>query len=582
MDGIIKMNTSEYQVRARPYQIEAVERLWNYFANGGQGNPLLALPTGVGKSLIPPLFIQRAFKQFPNSRMAMFTHVKELVEQNRKALLRVWPIAPVGIYSAGLNQKDGFYPIVFGSIQTAYRNIERIGHRDILFIDECHLISPTRSTMYRDAIRKLKLINPYLKVVGLTATPFRMGQGRLTEATYSKVDDRISSPIFTDLIYDLTTVEAFNHLLDEYYLTPLIPRPTSVVIDVSDVREVNGDFVQQDLAVAYARQNITDRAIAESVAIARNRKAWIVFGAGIRNCEIITEKLNNVGISACCVHSDLTNEDRDSYLTAYKAGRFQAIVSNNILTTGFDHPAVDCIVDLRPTTSVVLHVQKYGRGTRPLFHPSYSNEMLQYKEHRKAAIELAGKINCLVLDFAGNTNRLGPINDPIIPNPKRKGTGEIPIKICPQCGAYNHTIAKFCCDTTCGYEFPFRSKLKPQASTADIIRRPGQPGSNTDVQVSILDVDSMHAYLHKKAGKPDKVRIQYFCNIQTFNTWLGFEPDEKSFVRHKSNEWWRQHAGDDCPLSTAEALDRIKECRQTKQIRVLIGGKYPEIQEFLF
>lgn len=569
--------TREFQVYARPYQVEGLEALWNYFANGGTGNPLVAMPTGTGKSLLPPLFMQRAFQEYPSSRMAMLTHVKELVEQNRKALERVWPTAPVGIYSAGLSRKEAFAPIVFGSIQSANRSIKDIGWRDIIFIDEAQLLNPRRSSMYQQAIDESREINPNVKIVGLTATPFRMGQGLLTDPTYDS-EGNMRPPIFTDIVFDITGLKAFNRLIDECYLAPLVPRPTSVVIDVSDVRELAGDFVQSELNAAIKKQNITKQALAESWAIASDRKSWIVFGAGIENCESIATIMNEMGISACCVHSKMKGEDRDAYIEAFKAGRFRAIVSNNILTTGFDHPQVDCIIDLRPTTSVVLHVQKYGRGTRPYFHPSFNFEQLRHFENRKLAIEMGGKHNCIVLDFAGNTNRLGPINDPRIPKKKGKGTGEVPIKICPECGAYNHTTARFCCDDACNYEFIFKTKIKSEASTAEIIRRYEEP----EPEIEILDVSIMNGYLHRKEGKTDKVRVQYFCGIQSFNVWLGFEPDEKGFVKHKSREWFRQHSAGEIPQSTQEALDRFGECRQTRQLKVNMAGKYPEIIEFLF
>lgn len=571
------MLVREHMFHARPYQTECVDTLWNYFVNGGRGNPIAALPTGTGKSVLPPMFMQRALNQFPGQRMLMLTHVKELVEQNHKALLRLWPTAPVGIFSAGLDKKEAYAPIVFGSIQSVKNSISQIGHRDMLWIDEAHLLSPNDSSMYQQVIHELRQINPYMPVVGLSATPFRMGQGRLTDVTNDS-EGNVRQPIFSDLVFDITGVSAFNRLIDECYLSPLIPKQTHHIIDVSDVRELAGEFVQSELADCIKRQNITRKALDEAWQIAHDRKSWIVFGAGIENCETITTIMNEMGIGACCVHSKMKDEDRDGYITAFKAGRYRAIVSNNILTTGFDHPQVDCIIDLRPTTSVVLHVQKYGRGTRPYFHPTYSFDMLRHLEHRRAAMALGGKRNCIVLDFAGNTARLGPINDPRIPKKKGKGTGEAPVKLCPECGGYNHTTARFCAD--CDYEFIFKTKIKSEASMAEIIKRHEEP----EPEIEILDVSSMNAYLHRKEGKTDKVRIQYFSGIQSFNVWLGFEPNEKGFVKHKAHEWFRQHSpSEEMPQSTVEALERIpKECRKTTQLKVDISKKYPEILEFLF
>lgn len=560
-------------MQPRPYQTECVNAIWDYFVNGGKGNPLCSLPTGTGKSVIPPLLMERALRQFPDQRMLLLTHVKELVEQNYKTLHRIWPTAPVGIFSAGLGRKEAYAPLVFGGIGSVKNSVREIGHRDLLFIDEAHLLGPNESSMYRTVINELQQINPYMRIVGLSATPFRMGQGRLTDTTIGRDGNEIK-PLFTDLVFDICGVQPFNRLIDEYYLSPLIPKQTQSVIDVSDVRILQNDFSQRELHASIERQNITERALQETCDIARDRKSWIVFGAGITNCEKITEILNRMGIAATYVHSKMDDDSRDNRIEAFKAGRFRAIVSNNILTTGFDHPEVDAIVDLRPTTSVVLHVQKYGRGTRPVYHPSYSFDQLAYIEHRKTAIEMGGKRNCIVLDFAGNTNRLGPINDPQIPKKKGKRTGEVPVKLCPECGAYNHTTARFCCDTACGYEFVFKTKIKANASTADIIRR-------DDPTFKVLPVTSVLPSIHRKAGKPDSLKLSYFSGLQLFNTWLGFESTSGLF-KHKAREWWRQHQGDEIPETTAEAFSRFRTCRTASQIKVDTSGEFPEIVEYLF
>lgn len=547
-------------MRPRPYQNAAVHSIFEYFASGKQGNPFLALPTGTGKSLIPPLFMQWAMQQWPNQRMLLLTHVKELIEQNYRTLMKLWPTAPVGIYSSGLGRKEGWAPLVFGGIASIKNAAYTLGHRDLLFIDEAHLLSPNESSMYQQVIKDLLLINPLMKIVGLSATPFRMGQGKITDGG-----------LFTDMIFDITGVDAFNKLLDDLYLSPLIPKRVDNIIDVSDVRQLSNDFNQGQLQDSILRQNITGKALEEAYQLGMDRKCWIVFGAGIENCELITNILNEMGVPSTIVHSKMDDDTRDSRLRAFKEGHYRAIVSNNILTTGFDHPQVDCIIDLRPTTSVVLHIQKYGRGTRPYFHPSYSYEQLEEFHHRKAAIELGGKRNCIVLDFAGNTERLGPINDPRIPNKKGKSTGEVPVKLCDNCGAYNHISARFCAD--CQTPFVFKTKVKPTASTTEIIKR-------NDPKIELVEVSMMLPKIHKKIGKPDTLKVTYFQGIRPFSVYLGFE--SIGYPKHKSHDWWRQHVGEPIPETTAEAYSNFGLARKPKAIRVNTGGKYNEILEFEF
>lgn len=547
-------------MRARPYQLEAVAKIYEYFASGKTGNPLIAMPTGVGKSLIPPLFMQQVMQQWPNQRMVLLTHVKELIQQNHRTLQRLWPTAPVGICSSGLGAKEPWAPLVFGGVASVKNSAWELGHRDIMFIDEAHLLSPNESSMYRKIISDLMLINPNMKVIGLTATPFRMGQGRLTD-----------DGLFTDLIFDMTGVDAFNRLLDEYYLSPLIPKRVSNVIDVSDVRQLATDFNQGQLQESILRQNITGKSLEEAYYLAQDRKCWIVFGAGIENCEQINTILNNMGVVSTIVHSKMDDDTRDTRLKCFKDGIFRAIVSNNILTTGFDHPKVDCIIDLRPTTSVVLHIQKYGRGTRPYFHSDYSFEQLEELHWRKEAIERGGKTNCIVLDFAGNTERLGPINDPRIPNKKGKSTGDIPVKLCENCGAYNHISARICID--CGDAFIFKTKIKPNASTAEIIKA-------SEPKIKITNIDRMFATIHKKAGKPDSLKVTYFNGIQIFTAYLAFE--SIGYPRHIAHEWYRQHIGEPIPETTAEAFSLFGNARRPTQLKVDTSGKYTQILEYLF
>ena len=158
----------------RPYQEEALDRIWQYFASGKGGNPLIAMPTGTGKSCIPAVFIERIMRTYPDQRFLVMTHVAELIKQNYEVMMHAWPNAPVGIYSAGLKKKQPFYPIVFGGIQSMAKDPARFGHRDIIFVDEAHLISDEESSQYITFLSTMKLINPNVKIIGMTATPFRI------------------------------------------------------------------------------------------------------------------------------------------------------------------------------------------------------------------------------------------------------------------------------------------------------------------------------------------------------------------------------------------------------------------------
>ena len=125
----------------RWYQSECVDAIYNYFASGKSGNPIAALPTGTGKSVIIGGFVESALRQWPWQRVVMLTHVKELIEQNARKLLDIWPTAPMGIYSAGLKRKDIAQPIIFGGVASVVKNVGLLGHRDLVLIDECPWLS---------------------------------------------------------------------------------------------------------------------------------------------------------------------------------------------------------------------------------------------------------------------------------------------------------------------------------------------------------------------------------------------------------------------------------------------------------
>jgi DNA repair protein RadD len=237
-------------MKPRYYQTDAVNAIWDYLIEQ-TGNPLVALPTGTGKAYILSLFIELLLRQHPNARFLVLTHVKELIKQDYDTLKRIWPTAPAGIYSAGLDRKDVRFPIVFGGVASVVGNVKEFGHRDIVIVDECHLISPKDGTMYSKIVTELTVINPSLRVVGLTATPYRLGQGLLTDGG-----------LFTDICYNKTNLQGFNELLDAGFLCKLIPRPTETELDVSNVGiDSTGDYKKNELQAAVDKKDVTSAAL---------------------------------------------------------------------------------------------------------------------------------------------------------------------------------------------------------------------------------------------------------------------------------------------------------------------------------
>ena len=132
----------------RDYQQRAIDQLYDWFQKR-KGNPCLVLPTGSGKSHIVAALCKDAIQNWPETRILMLTHVKELIEQNAEKMREHWRGAPMGIYSAGLGRKQLGEPITFAGIQSIRKRASQVGHIDLCIIDECHLVSHKDEGGYR-------------------------------------------------------------------------------------------------------------------------------------------------------------------------------------------------------------------------------------------------------------------------------------------------------------------------------------------------------------------------------------------------------------------------------------------------
>jgi DNA repair protein RadD len=548
----------------RDYQTEAVRSLWDYFTHSS-GNPIIAMPTGTGKSVVIARFLQSVYSAYPHQTVQLLTHVKELIAQNYSKLMDAWPFAPAGIYSAGLGKKEHGRPIIFAGIASVAKKWALFGHVDLVLIDEVHLVSPHDETMYQTYLKGLRSINPHLKVIGLTATPWRLGHGKLTEPHVKKNGDEEPS-IFTDICFDVTGVEAFNRFIAEGYLVPLIPKRTRTELKLDGVHMRGGEFIESELQTAVDKNDVTEAAIRETMELGFDRQKWLIFASGTDHADHIADMLNAFGIPTGCVHSK--RGGRDDTIADFRAGRIRAIVNNNMLTTGFDDTGIDLIVVLRPTASAVLWVQMLGRGTRPHYAPGFDLNTL---EGRLGAIAASSKHNCLVLDYAANTKRLGPINDPVVPRRKGQGGGEAPVKCCETCMTWNHASVRFC--IACGAEFKFEVKLKMSASSNELLK--------DDIPITdVFKVDHITFAKHiSKVGLPT-MKVSYYSGLKAFYEFVCIE--HTNFAGRKAREWWRARTAEPFPASTEEAINRAAQLPPATHLRVWVNKKYPEIMATCF
>ena len=403
--------------KPRYYQEDAVKAAIDYLREGGAAG-LAVLPTGTGKSHIIADLIQQLFVNNNRNRILMLTHVKELIEQNFEKLKQHWenPAGrpPAGINSAGLNSRQFTQPIIYAGIQSVFRDYRKFGRISHFIIDECHLISDKSEGMYRKLIDGLKLKNPHLRIIGFTATPYRMDMGHLCEGN-----------TFDSVFYDISSGSDFIRLIDENYLSELKGILPKDKLDLSLVKKTKNDFIESSLDEHINRSEITKKIVAETSQFINDRNKGLAFCVSKSHAEDMSLRFDQVGISSTFIHSDLNGEERSQRLKDFKEGKISLLTNVGVLTTGFDAPDIDYIVMARPTRSPSLHVQMLGRGMRP-----YAN-----------------KENCLVLDYGGNMHRLGLVNDITPPEPISTSEDVAKVKSCPICQALvslSSIKCKFC------------------------------------------------------------------------------------------------------------------------------------------
>jgi len=541
-------------IKLRDYQqFEIIDPLMQYLEEH-EGNPVVASPTGTGKSLAINGFIRQCLEGFPEFRCMVVAHVKEVIGQNAASMVAFWPRAPVGIYSAGLKQYDTHSPIIYAGIQSIYKKAKEFGFIDALICDEAHTISPKETTMWQVFIAGLKEINPDIRVIGFTATPYRLGMGLITEGG-----------LFDKIVVDLTETARINQFVAEGFLSPLISKKPSVEIDITNVSMKGGDFDEHELQLASDTDDLNKAVVKECLKHGRDRNHWLVFATGITHAEHLQTQFRAVGVLCEIIHGGMTAEQRTRLIGdkgegiegIFQKGEIRCLINVGILTTGFDFPALDMIVLARATQSTGLYVQILGRGTR----------------------RAEGKSTCLVLDFAGNIKRLGPFNAPVIPRPRRKGdavAGEAPVKACPECDTYVHTRTVKCPE--CGYEFPPSSCIEGNASMEKVMVE-----SSNIPQFETFVVTSTHYRDHLSRQGGVCARVTYGSLTHSFSDYY-FPDSGNTFLRWRFEDFWFKAGGKLPPPDSVEGfLERAKnELKQPREVKVRINKKYPDVVDRIY
>ncbi|TOF21690.1 ATP-dependent helicase [Vibrio parahaemolyticus] len=391
----------------RPYQADSVKAVIHYFRK--HSTPaVIVLPTGAGKSLVIAELARLA-----KGRVLVLAHVKELVEQNHEKYEGYG--LKGAIFSAGLGRKETDQQVVFASVQSVVRNLDSFKNQfSLLVIDECHRVPDDKNSSYQKVITHLRELNPGIKVLGLTATPYRLGMGWIYQYHTRGQVRTEESRFFRDCIFELP----IRYLLDENFLTPARMMDAPVLsYDFSQLKPANtGRYkeAEMDMVIDKAKR-ATPQIVEQIIQYARERKGVMIFAATVRHAQEIHGLLPE-GETAIVI-GDTPTPERDAIIQAFKNREIKYLVNVSVLTTGFDAPHVDLIAILRPTESVSLYQQIVGRG-------------LRLSE---------GKNECLVLDYAGNSYDL---YQPEVGDPKPDSTSEIITIPCPACGFNNNFWGK--------------------------------------------------------------------------------------------------------------------------------------------
>lgn len=525
----------------RWYQEEACAAAWQHLC-GQAGNPVVVLPTGAGKSHVIAEISRKAIEEY-KGRVIVVAHRKELLDQNAEKIRALLPDVKIGTFSAGLRKRETGEDIVVGGIQSIFRKAHEFGERHLVLIDEVHLVPRDGEGMYRTFINELRAINPKLRMIGLTATPFRTNEGSLCRA----------DGLFQKICYDAP----IQRLIADGFLCPVTNQAATSQANTSGLYIRGGEFIAREVENLFSGHAVVMPACREIVEKTRDRHSVLVFCSGVDHAgEVATTIQGLTGERCGIVDGNTPPLERASILADFKAQRLRFLCNVDVLTTGFDAPCVDAIAILRATMSPGLFAQICGRGLR--IHES--------------------KANCLILDFGENIKRHGPIDAIDYGRERQKagtGEGEAPTKICPNCEEPLHAGVREC---SCGFRFPDRQP---------------KHGESADVASAVLaepetwrvEGGLWHRHVKRNAPEaPPTLRIDYQCVrsdggniVETISEWVCLE--HTGFALQKAHRWWREHSRALPPASVEDAI-YLSACGATVcpyEITTIAEGRFRKI-----
>ncbi|MDR3561233.1 MAG: DEAD/DEAH box helicase [Negativicutes bacterium] len=404
----------------RPYQEMIVEGNLLEFDKGLR-RILDQAPCGAGKTVLWAYMASQA--RLRGNRTLFVVHRQELIDQSAATLREAG--VPFGVIAAG-------YPanynelIQIGSIQTLTRRLDKMPAPIIIFPDECHHAAAA-------TWRKLLAAYPDAFVIGFTATPARMGGQGLGD-------------IFQSLILGPTVKEliSWGNLAPFKYFAP------PVAADFSGLRVKMGDYVQSDVTLAMDKSEIIGDLIEHYKKLAPGARA-VCYCASVAHSQHTAEMFRQAGINALHIDGETHDLVRKAAINDFKTGAIKILCNVDLISEGFDVPAMEAVILARPTQSLTLHIQQSMRPMRP-------------------DSDNPGKV-AVIIDHVGNVYRHGlPDEDRewSLEGVKKKSTGpkqEFPLRQCDKCYAA-HRPAPVC--PICGYVYPVEDRAEPEQKAGQL------------------------------------------------------------------------------------------------------------------
>jgi len=533
----------------RYYQQEAIDAVYEHLRTRND-NPCVVIPTGGGKTPVIGTLIRDAVLQW-RGRVCLLAHVKELLEQAVDKLTAISPelLTRTAVYSAGLGSKDADGDVVVAGIQSIFRKACEVGKFDLIIIDEAHLIPPDGEGMYRQFLHDAKVVNPNVRIIGLTATPYRMSSGEICDG----------NNLLNHICYEVGVKE----LIVKGFLSPLVSKAARGEVDTGSLHVRGGEFINTEVAALMDDTVVIKQAVSEIIEYTQERRSTLIFCASVEHMNHVAELLQVQQPDATirCVTGETSAGERADNLEQFKRGKIKFMLNVNVLTTGFDAPNVDCVALLRPTHSPGLYYQMVGRGFR--LSP--------------------GKANCLVLDFGGNIMRHGPVD--MLEAQRRRSSssdkpGLPPARTCPKCQSVIHLCYQICPD--CGFEFPKVTQVPHdgRASTAGVIS-----GQVSYVEYTVYKTIFSEHTKYNDPKAPPTMRVEYSVGLGKYQSeWVC--PQHTGYARDKFVRWWQQRSKAPVPADVMTALVFAREgaLATVKKIKVktVTGEKFDRVEDYEF